>query len=395
MIYRECAYFVNLRQAYLLSPRQAKRLSSRTVLFTSVPKNCLHEDFIRTLFGGSIKTIWIPQNTRVLRALVKEREQTATRLEKAEISLIKLANSARNRQLRSRPSPVKSPMNVQTDPVTTIDPTIGPQAGNSEEFVERRSLCKGAHGRANSPKESEPNCGTPVHQQEAEKVAAGCDCPAEYVHPYGFPESLPDVRGSVAAQWIPASSRPTHRPLANFGRSIDTIRWTRLRLKDLNAQIAKFRRLHRRGQGQPLNAVFVEFENQAVAQTAFQILPHHLPLHMSPCCIGVRPQDIIWSNLRLAWWERIARRFFVLTFIAAAVLFWSIPSAFVGLVSNIDFLATKVQFLMWLRDMPAAVKGVIQGLLPALALSMLMAVVPFMLRGESHRSDSLNFAELH
>ncbi len=36
MITRESIYYINLRQAYLLSPLYAERLSSRTVLFTSV-----------------------------------------------------------------------------------------------------------------------------------------------------------------------------------------------------------------------------------------------------------------------------------------------------------------------------------------------------------------------
>lgn len=43
MITRESIYYINLRQAYLLSPLYAARLSSRTVLFTSVyvqPSSC-------------------------------------------------------------------------------------------------------------------------------------------------------------------------------------------------------------------------------------------------------------------------------------------------------------------------------------------------------------------
>jgi len=37
----------------------------------------------------------------------------------------------------------------------------------------------------------------------------------DYIHPYGLDPflSLPDVRGSVAAQWIPVEARPTHRRL--------------------------------------------------------------------------------------------------------------------------------------------------------------------------------------
>lgn len=38
IITRECIYFINLRQAYLLSPFYSARISARTVLFCSVPK---------------------------------------------------------------------------------------------------------------------------------------------------------------------------------------------------------------------------------------------------------------------------------------------------------------------------------------------------------------------
>ena len=38
MITRESIFYINLRQAYLLSPYYASRISSRTVLFTSVRK---------------------------------------------------------------------------------------------------------------------------------------------------------------------------------------------------------------------------------------------------------------------------------------------------------------------------------------------------------------------
>src|SRR4051812_11740568 len=81
MICRECVYYINLRQAYLLSPNYAKRLSSRTVLFTCIPKPYLEEAKLRKLFGDSAKNIWIPRNTRYLRGLVEDRQKTAERLE--------------------------------------------------------------------------------------------------------------------------------------------------------------------------------------------------------------------------------------------------------------------------------------------------------------------------
>jgi hypothetical protein len=362
MICRESIYYVNLRQAYLLSPNYSKRLSSRTVLFTCIPKPYLDEAKLRKLFGDSAKNIWIVKDTSALRALVEDREETADRLQQAEVKLIRLANAARQKHLRKHPasSTLNSHLN-QAESATSDEPSQndaekGQVIDSAVQFAERQLSV------LDSPTPEKP-------------------ADPEYTHPYGLDPSLPDVRGSVAALWIPVQSRPYHRPLRNFGRRVDTIRWTRARLKVLNRDIWKLRRKHRGGDGSPLNAAFIEFDSQASAQAAYQTLPHHQPLHMSPRHIGMQPDEIIWSALRIRWWEAIMRRFFMMGVIAAAIIFWSIPSAFLGMVTNIEALTGFVPFLSWIVLLPGPILGIIKGLLPALALSWLMAAVPWMLRG--------------
>ena len=357
MVSRESIYYINLKQAYLLSAKHSQRLSSRTVMFTCVPRNLLYENRVRKLFGAGVEHVWIPRDTKDLAKLVEEREQTAVRLEKAQIALIKAANAARAKQLRTHPDrdPVRSLLADAQDASRNSDT----KKSNDETNVSEKARSS-----------SEPSLDDKISD-------------IEYTHPYGFPSTLPDVRGSVAAQWVPAQSRPAHRPLANYGRRVDTIKWTGLRLEKLNAQIAKLRRNIRAGHGRPINALFVEFDSQANAEAAYQILAHHRPLHMCPAFIGIRPNDIVWSSLRMQWWERIARRFLMMGLIAAAVIFWSFPSAAVGIVSKLSFLTSKVPFLGWITKLPAAVVGVIEGLVPALALSLLMAAVPYLVRSES------------
>ncbi|KAG6978575.1 hypothetical protein FOFC_20609 [Fusarium oxysporum] len=94
-IIREFFFYVNLRQAFLLAPQYAKRISSRTVLFTSVPKECLDEDCIRSLFNGSAKKIWITGDTKQLDRTIQERDNVVMKLEKAEIEWIRLCNKER------------------------------------------------------------------------------------------------------------------------------------------------------------------------------------------------------------------------------------------------------------------------------------------------------------
>lgn len=331
-------------------------------MFTCVPRNLLDEARIRKLFGDSVMNVWLPRNTGGLQKLVEEREQTAIRLEKAEIALIKKANAARAKQTGVAQGPVSA-----TDAVQARGDQPKEKSSNEAHLSERSRLS------------SERSLELLGGNKDGAKVEAD---DADYIHPYGLSPSLPDVRGSVAAQWIPVEARPSHRPLANFGRRVDTIRWTRGRLTTLNIKIAKLRRMLRAGQGKPINALFVEFDSQANAETAYQIVAHHRPLHMSPAFIGIRPNDVVWSTLRMEWWERIVRRFLGMGFIAAAVIFWSIPAAFVAIVSKVSNLTT-VPFLSWIADLPKPILGLIEGLLPALALSLLMAVVPGMLRGTS------------
>lgn len=365
MISRECIYYINLRQAYLLSPNYSKRLSSRTVLFTCIPRPYLDEETLRKLFGDSVKNIWLLRNTNYLRGLVQDREDAALRLEQAEIQLIRKANVARDRALKRNPPPPQAP----TTKTSTSSSSASPDGPTTLGAVAQETEKPKSDGEM---RVTEQHMGSPRSEASVD---------AEYEHPYGFDPSLPDVRGSVAAMWIPAKARPHHRPIRNFGRRVDTIRWTRARLKALNRDIWKLRKKHRGGDGTPLDAAFIEFDSQTSAQVAFQTLAHHQPLHMSPRYIGIRPEEVIWSSLRIKWWERIMRRFLMFGAIAAGIIFWSIPSAFIGTLSNIDKLTKLLPFLGFINLLPGAILGVIKGFLPALALTWLMAIVPKILRG--------------
>ncbi|TGO11910.1 hypothetical protein BTUL_0098g00110 [Botrytis tulipae] len=397
---RECVYYINLRQAYLLHPYYAKRLSSRTVLFTCVPQQNLEEAKLRKVFGDSVKHVWIPRETRELQDLVDERNQTAYRLERAETALIKLANKERNRALEHghpdlessiginsvqeikrgssatenrRPSLIRSPADVNSrdieileDPMSPTDTLVGSTSSPISGREKEARVTEKAISQTNSQATTDENPTTPTLKWGD--------------NGYGMSGPPPGVSGSVAAQWIPHSWRPSHRPLSNYGRSVDTIKWTRARLKEIAPQINKLRRMHRQGKVKPLPAAFVEFDTQVNAQSAYQTLSHHRAFHMTPHINGIRPHEIVWESLRMRWWERIMRNFAIQGFVACMVIFWSIPCALIGIISNINFLTTKIPFLGWINKLPSSILGLLTGLLPALALTFLMALVPVILR---------------
>ncbi|KAI5303126.1 COPII subunit, partial [Ascosphaera pollenicola] len=102
--------------------------------------------------------------------------------------------------------------------------------------------------------------------------------------------------------------------------------------------------------------------------------------HMAPRHIGLVPTDIIWENLRIRWWELIIRKLATVAFVVALVIFWAIPVAVVGMISNINYITEKLPWLGWINDMPPVILGVVTGLLPSILLSVLMALVPIILR---------------
>ncbi|KAK0104996.1 hypothetical protein ONS95_004635 [Cadophora gregata] len=359
LVARESVYFINLRQAYLLSPHYANRLSSRTVLFTCVPNQVLDEKKLRRIFGESVKNIWIPRDTDDLDDLVKEREQTADRLERAEIELIKKATAAYKKAVKNgHPN------------IEVLSQTPSPRG--SGEKTEPKTVDISVRSR--SPTSSnQPQSPDAITSPTSTSSFPTNSAPFTYSPP-------PDINGSFAAQWIPASQRPSHRPIANYGRRVDTIKWTRNQLKKLAPEINKLRREYRKGKPRPIPAAFVEFQTQSDAQIAYQTLAHHRANHMQAEIVGIVPEEIVWDSMYFPWWQRIIRRFVIQGFVVAMVIFWAIPAAIVGMVSNIKDITEKLTFLAWINDLPKVVLGLIQGLLPAVALSMLMAIVPMIMR---------------
>ncbi|PLN85977.1 DUF221-domain-containing protein [Aspergillus taichungensis] len=309
-ITRENIFYINLRQAYSLSPAYASRLSSRTVLFTAVTQDYLNADRIRRMFGvEKVKNVWLTTDTEKLQDKVKERDDAAMKLEAAETKLIVMANAARRKALKKQG-------HVDDEPIPSD--TVG-----------------------------------------------------------GEPD---DESGSVASRWVKAADRPTHRLKMIIGKKVDTINWARSEIERLSPEIEELQAKHRAGDAKLVSSVFVEFYYQADAQAAYQSVAHNLPLHMAPRYIGLDPTQVIWENLRIKWWERIMRYTLSVGFVFALVIFWAIPTAFVGAISNLNALTNMLPWLDFIYNAPDWLRSVINSLLPSVLMSVLMALLPIILR---------------
>ncbi|KAK6461434.1 hypothetical protein DFJ63DRAFT_314067 [Scheffersomyces coipomensis] len=306
VIYRELFFYNSLRTAVLSSPKYAKKLSSRTVLFQSVPDTLLDEKQFFKLFNG-VKRIYVPRTQRELEGKINKRIGLVNQLEAAENKLLKTAVKAKLK------------------------------ADKKNEVLE------------------------PVDEISA---------------------------------YVPEKKRPKHKVGGFFSKKTDTIRYCQEEIPKINDEIYKLQKKFRTSK--PKNSIFVEFENQYYAQLAYQSTVHHNPLRMKPSFTGLEPADINWSNLRLFWWERIARRAIAGSAVVALIILWAIPVAFVGVISNITYLTNKLPWLRWILKMPHFLLGLITGLLPTILLAILMMLLPMFIRGMAQvaGAPSLQHVEL-
>ena len=103
---------------------------------------------------------------------------------------------------------------------------------------------------------------------------------------------------------------------------------------------------------------------------------------MNPKFIGVQPKEVIWKNLTITPAGRISRSYIANVFVAAIIIFWSIPIAIVGALSNISYLTDKVKFLGFINNLPDPILGLLTGLLPPFLLGLFVSYVPYFFRCE-------------
>nr|OQO15729.1 hypothetical protein B0A51_18468 [Rachicladosporium sp. CCFEE 5018] len=172
-----------------------------------------------------------------------------------------------------------------------------------------------------------------------------------------------------------ALKRPTHRLKPLIGKKVDTIDWERRELHDLTNTISQEQHeFHATGDKE--SAVFVEFETVAAAQIAFQQVLHQQPLHFTAKEIGMTPDMVNWDNVTLPWWNVKLKTALGTAFMAFLCLLWTIPVAFVGVLTNVNYLTDTLPWLGFINSIPDQIMGVVTGLLPVLLLGVLMKLVP-------------------
>ncbi|KAA1079047.1 hypothetical protein PGT21_031634 [Puccinia graminis f. sp. tritici] len=192
------------------------------------------------------------------------------------------------------------------------------------------------------------------------------------------PEVMED--GQEWSKHIPRSKRPTHKLgfLGLIGKKVDSIDWASDEILETSKELSD-RRSHIEDY-QPINAAFIEFNNLVAAHLFAQSLAHHTPLKMHGKWLDVASEDVIWSNLSMDPLQQRIRGLISWAITIALIVFWAVPVAFVGMISNVSSLCSKVFFMAWLCKLPPPVPGIIQGILPPVLLAVLFILLPIFLR---------------
>jgi hypothetical protein len=185
-----------------------------------------------------------------------------------------------------------------------------------------------------------------------------------------------ETADSDPTRWIDAKKRPMHRLKPQLWKKVDTINWSRGVLSELDRFVQQQQTEHLDLKHTKVPAAFIEFSNQTAAHHAYQTVGRESMNKFNPRYIGVQPDEVVWSNLGVKNAARKTKLLIATCIIWVMIIFWTIPVAFVGALSNINYLTNKVHFLSFINDIPKVILGVVTGLLPAVLLAVLMALVP-------------------
>lgn len=162
------------------------------------------------------------------------------------------------------------------------------------------------------------------------------------------PRGSRDEEAALPSQWLEKKDRSAHRfgKIPLIGKKVDTIEWTRTELKRLVLQVEMSQLSHSRFDGKFLPSVFVESNTQLAAEAAYRRMTPKKSPKFYPRAISATPSEVIWKNLKITKTQRTLRKFGTQTFITLMIIFWAIPVAVVGAISNINYL-TKSRLLYW------------------------------------------------
>ncbi|TPX68343.1 hypothetical protein SpCBS45565_g03155 [Spizellomyces sp. 'palustris'] len=174
--------------------------------------------------------------------------------------------------------------------------------------------------------------------------------------------------------------RPTHKKMMIYGEKVDSISEYIREMRELETQLKEKRSVAYTGSDKFESAAFIIFSDLFAPHVAALANIHGTPGVMDDKQACVDPNDVIWDNLQMPFYQRQIRGLIALLVCVGLVIFWGIITAFLAGIASLDQLTKTFPFLGFFNDLPASVKGIIQGILPTVLVAILFSLLPMILR---------------
>ncbi|KAI9146505.1 hypothetical protein BKA69DRAFT_1045074 [Paraphysoderma sedebokerense] len=164
--------------------------------------------------------------------------------------------------------------------------------------------------------------------------------------------------------------------------------WRRFRSYDDLVQ----RYRHENLVGSKTSTAFVVFRDHSSAAIASQILISSKPTLLHTV-YAPEPRDVLWSHTALSPTQLKLRRLVAVALLVVLVFFWAIPVAFFASFLSLDKLAKALPFLEDVLEWSPFVRGMIEGVLPTLAVTIFFSILPILLDVISNLQGYKSYSE--
>ncbi|KAJ3076393.1 hypothetical protein HDU98_003648 [Podochytrium sp. JEL0797] len=179
--------------------------------------------------------------------------------------------------------------------------------------------------------------------------------------------------------------RPTHRVPAVYGKKVDSIEQYSREFRELEMEGGKLRdriglTTNREGDGNPVGTAFIVFKEPYQAHLAAQVIASNVPLVMAEKVPNVDSRDVIWQNINAGYFQRQGRGIVTKVIMFLMIIFWGALVALVLSLVDLPSLGERVPvFQTFLNNYPTLAK-IVGGVLPSVIVSILLSLVPPILR---------------
>ncbi|KAI9289927.1 hypothetical protein BC943DRAFT_312922 [Umbelopsis sp. AD052] len=350
---REALEFLDLRMEYL--QEHAKNTHARTILVRDIPKHMRSENLLLnwySIYPGGVEKVSLTRQPSTLPKMIAYRNKILRRLERLECNYLYTIDTDRVaiQQIIKQRS-FKKPQNIesnlapeisQQDPEKENTLALSPAPTFHEELTKRPSFIS----HATIPLESEV-------------LSSGIDYP---------PSLAKNVKRPTMVSI--GSWNPLHR--------VDAISTLREVYLDLNHDIEATQKSVLSEDPAGCSA-FITFNTQEGAQIAVQTLTSHTPMKLQERTGNVASNDVVWKSLEINVEERMVRSLAGNAFSVALNIFWCIIVAFITSIATLSNLERLLPFLSPIINLSSTIHGIIEGLIPSVAISTLMSLLPVIL----------------